>query len=42
MVELSTNSKEAKDVEEAEVEVGLPEDTINLELRLDTSDCLVL
>ena len=42
MVEVDTKAKKAEEVEEAESEVELLEDTINLELLLSTRDCVVL
>ena len=42
MVEVANKSEEAKEVEEYKVEVELPEDTITLEILLNTRDCVVL
>ena len=49
MLEVSTKSKEAEEAKEAEdakefeeEKVELPEDTIALELLLNTRDCIVL
>ena len=42
MVEVANKSEEAKEVEEYNVEVELPEDTITLEILLNTRDCVVL
>ena len=42
MLEIATKAEEANEVKEAEVEVELPEDTITLELLLNTKDCVVI
>ena len=42
MVEVTTKANEATDVEEAEEEVELPEDTIALEILLNTRDGVMI
>ena len=42
VVEVATKEKKAEEVEEAEVEVDLAHDTVNMELILNTRDCVVL
>ena len=42
MIEVATKDEEADEVKETEVEVGLPEDKVTLELILNTRDCVVL
>ena len=42
MLEIATKSKEAKEVEKAEVEVEFIEDTVNMVLLINTMDCVVL
>ena len=42
MVEVATKAEEAEEAEEAEVEVDLSEDTVTLELLLNTRKFVVL
>ena len=42
MVEVATKAEEAKEADVAEVEVELPEDTVTLEILLNTRDCAVI
>ena len=42
VLEIATKAKEAKEVEKAEVEVEFIEDTVNMELLINTMDYVVL
>ena len=42
VVEVATKAEEAKEVEEVKVDVELPEDTINMEIIIKTSDWVLL
>ena len=42
MIEVTTKAEEADEVEEAEVEVDLSEDTVTMDWLLNTRDCVVL
>ena len=42
VVEVATKAEEADEVEKSEVEVELPEDTVTMEILLNTKNCVVL
>ena len=41
MVEVPTKAEAAEEVEEEEIEIGLPEGTVTMEIPINIRDCVV-
>ena len=42
MIEVATKAEDSDEVEDAKVEVDLPEDTVTLEVIINIRECVVL